>query len=241
MKIDNFETIVNRVLKFIPTKAPQTSDDTFYEIMILKPNDEGRCSLLDDECRFKSYYANTARDVLDFRDEITRICHTLGYKAVININGKSMSGVSLELLKMLAIKNADYSIKHIRPWKLLDSIIEKNYVKLDSKFVVSVPSSIDKKVFITEANKIVNNDRLKHRCRTEIENPTMNFITSTNDDSDYVYDNVIAVLDKNDSTYNVVIYEIGDADDIERELCHRLGRDKLILVDECGWCTLFEC
>ena len=240
MKIDNFEIIAKKVLKFISTNVPKVIDK-FYEIRILKPNVEGRYSIMDDECRFKSYYANTANDVLDFRDEITQICDTLGYKAVININAKSMAGVSLELLKMLAIKNADYSIKHIRPWKLLDSTIEKNYVKSDSKFVVSVPSSIDKKDFITEANKIINNDRLKHRCRTEIENPTMNFITSTNDEADYVYDNTIALLDKNESTYNVVMYHIGEADDSERELRQRLGRDKLILVDECGWCPLFEC
>ena len=92
-----------------------------------------------------------------------------------------------------------------------------------------------------EANKIINNDRLKHMCRTEIDNPSMNYITSTKDESDYVYDNVIAVLDKNESTYNVVIYNIGEADEIERELCQRLGRDELILVDESGWCPLFEC
>ena len=78
-------------------------------------------------------------------------------------------------------------------------------------------------------------------CRTEIDNPSMNFIIGTKDESDYVYDNVIAVLDKNESTYNVVIYNIGEADEIERELCQRLGRDELILVDESGWCPLFEC
>ena len=152
-----------------------------------------------------------------------------------------MTGVSLELLKMLAIKNADGAISHIRPWRLFDSTIGKNNVKWGRKFVVSVPSSIDKRIFITEANMIINNDRLKHMCRTEIDNPSMNFIIGTKDESDYVYDNVIAVLDKNESTYNVVIYNIGEADEIERELCQRLGRDELILVDESGWCPLFEC
>ena len=240
MKIDNFETIAKKVLKFLPTKSPHMGD-TFYEIRILKPNAEGRYSLMDDECKFKSYYPNTPRDVLGFRDEIIRICQALGYKAVININPKSMTGVSLELLKMLAIKNADGAISHIRPWTLLDSTIGKSNVKWGRKFVVSVPSSIDKRVFITEANMIINNDRLKHMCRTEIDNPSMNFIIGTNDESDYVYDNVIAVLDKNESTYNAVIYNIGEADEIERELCQRLGRDELILVDECGWCPLFEC
>ena len=240
MKVDNFETIAKKVLKFLPTKSPNVGD-TFYEIRILKPNAEGRYSLMDDECKFKSYYPNTPRDVLDVRDEIIRICSALGYKAVININPKSMTGVSLELLKMLAIKNADGSISHIRPWTLLDSTIGKSNVKWGRMFVVSVPSSIDKRIFITEANKIINNDRLKHMCRTEIDNPSMNFITSTKDESDYVYDNVIAVLDKNESTYNVVIYNIGEADEIECELCQRLGRDELILVDESGWCPLFEC
>ena len=152
-----------------------------------------------------------------------------------------MTSVSLELLKMLAIKNADGAISHIHPWTLLDSTIGKSNVKWGRKFVVSVPSSIDTRIFITEANKIINNDRLKHMCRTEIDNPSMNFITSTKDESDYVYDNVIAVLDKNESTYNAVIYNIGEADEIERELCQRLGRDELILVDETGWCPLFEC
>ena len=112
MKVDNFETIAKKVLKFLPTKSPQNGD-TFYEIRILKPNAEGRYSLMDDECMFKSYYPNTPRDVLDVRDEIIRICQALGYKAVININAKSMTGVSLELLKMLAIKNADGAISQI--------------------------------------------------------------------------------------------------------------------------------
>ena len=240
MKVDNFETISKKVLKFISTKVPKVVDK-FYEIRILKPNAEGMYSLMDDECRFKSYYVNTTSDFLCFKDEITQICNTLGYKAVININAKSMNSVSLELLKMLAINNADCSINQISPWKLLETTIAKNCDKRCIKFVVSVPSSIDKKDFITEANKIINNDRMMHRCRTEIDNPSLNFITSTNDDSDYVYDNVIAVLDKNESTYNVVIYNIGKADEIELELCQRLGREELIFVDESGWCPLFEC
>ena len=36
MKIDNFEIIAKKVLKFLPTKSPQMGD-TFYEIRILKP------------------------------------------------------------------------------------------------------------------------------------------------------------------------------------------------------------
>ena len=104
-----------------------------------------------------------------------------------------------------------------------------------------MPSSRDTRLFTTEANKILNNDSLKQMCRTEIDNPSMNFIIDTKDESDYVYDNVIAVLDKNESTYNAVIYNIGEADEIERELCQRLGRDELILVDASGWCPLFEC
>ena len=90
MKVDNFETISKKVLKFISTKVPKVFDK-FYEIRILKPNAEGRYSLMDDECMFKSYYPNTPRDVLEFRDEIIRICQALGYKAVININPKSIT------------------------------------------------------------------------------------------------------------------------------------------------------
>lgn len=36
MKVDNFEIIAKKVLKFLPTKSPQMGD-TFYEIRILKP------------------------------------------------------------------------------------------------------------------------------------------------------------------------------------------------------------
>ena len=84
MKVDNFETISKNVLKFISTKVPKVIDK-FYEIRILKPNAEGRYSIMDDECRFKSYYVNTTSDFFDFKDEITRICNTLGYNQLIPV------------------------------------------------------------------------------------------------------------------------------------------------------------
>ena len=85
MKIDNFETIAKKVLKFLPIKSPHMGD-TFYEIRILKPNAEGRYSLMDDECMFKSYYPNTPRDVLAVRDAILRICSALGYQPLLDLS-----------------------------------------------------------------------------------------------------------------------------------------------------------
>lgn len=130
--IDNFD-LINSLLRF-------PDDDTIYHLQIIRRGKD-HPNLPSANRTIKSYFVSSKDYLLKRKDEIIMLCEQFGARAYINLNPKSVSQATFNVISYLAMRAAEGDFKAIhRAWDTVVGSLKPN--RKEARWIVDIDEPI---------------------------------------------------------------------------------------------------